>query len=150
MGAEAPIQAIKALTPEEQTHAALVVAEGEKAAAVVAETPGASPERVDQARAAGASIADRLLRMTIDDSVLTHSRAVERAQSAAYHRERAADPTLTAEARAKVAREAVLVQAESDNMAGVRDPGVRPQGYNPISAEELEASKARVESVNRS
>jgi hypothetical protein len=121
---------------------------GEAAAARMAEQPGATPDAIEGAKQATAEAAGRLLGINIVDNS-SGLLAEERNQAAEYWRDIANNPNVTEARRAEARSQAVGVQAEADGHAGVTDSTIRPEGYKPLSKEEIAASKAKVMSMRR-
>lgn len=121
---------------------------GNAAAARVAEQAGTTPQDVEGARRATAEAAGRLMGTRIVDNS-TELLAAERGQDAEYWRSIADDPSATDTQRSDALREAAGVQAEADNLAGVTDPSIRPGGHQPLSGEEIAASRAKVMRMHR-
>lgn len=143
------VTSIRALTPEEQATQSLVIGQADEAALAEAGRKGATAKSIEAARAGAAKNIGKILRTSVDDSVLTGQRASERAGAAEHWRTQALDPNITEEERLRFLAEARSVQAESDNLAGVTDPGVRPEGYDPMTESEITSAKERVDQVRR-
>lgn len=179
MTAEKPTStAIKAFTPKDEARFKVATHQGDEAALAEAGRRGASAESIERARVAGTEMAVRVLDTTIDDGVLTEGRASERTEAAQHWRDQADTPGTIeeitesanklldkhrdefearqdAEARAReervaeARRKAAAVQAEADNYTGVKDPDVRPEGYESPSEKGIAAAKERVDGMRR-
>jgi hypothetical protein len=121
---------------------------GEAAAARVAEQPGATPNAIEGARQATAEAAGRLMGVNIVDNS-SGLLAAERNRDAQYWRSKADDPSATEAQKADALSQAAGVQAEADSHAAVTDPSIRPEGYKPLSEEEVAASRAKVMRMRR-
>jgi hypothetical protein len=121
---------------------------GDAAASHVANQPGATPELIEGTRKAAAETAGRLIGIQITDNS-SELLAAKRNQDAEYWRSKADDPNATEAQRADALSQAAGVQAEADGHAGVTDPNIRPEGYTPLSEEEIAASRAKVMRMRR-